>query len=1741
MSSTFYKFIANTIINYVVNHSVKPGDKFHIQFEHESEVKNLLEALKVCAGETDQYDDFVYVKNGIYNSFTISNGEIEVLVAGTIGGVTADFLTTLRNLVGTAEPSFENKAILFVHHTTLDSIIKGTVGFQDTGMPLSSQEIKKYINDQLQVSSLNDETKTVLGFILEKVKERTSNTPRQSVFEYEDILKSLDRNITVFDYPELGLFPDHVLPTYNHDHKSQLERLKNNYELFNYVNESEAYGDLETDLERYFDDDGIKKILEGDWKRIEYSEIKQFNQNRLNMSPPSYLEENVKQSLEGLSFWERPEGETKAKSRKRHLIVFNPDNISEVNIEFLFDRNLKSEYLKNVVGDAASVSRRKIKFAHHFIYGETNFLKFRYKEQSATFEFNIAIVSIKEEFFESIQTNFLIGFKGKQGNIKVLSTGDTIKFNEAAGETEISVDIEKGNEQINFTHTEAVKISKSDEYIQNQGGELSFDLVFNDVVVPLIFVSELPKSKIVKAIEIYKLKREKEQDFKIDQDNKLVLGNQDYQLKDQDYINSLEIEKEFIKQSALALEKLGDKIQIRKLDLPSELEQAYLEYIDYFQSKDLLPSLAYWTPALMKLAKRYIDTFIAAVEQIEEGATLSSSEKNLTLLGTVTHNDELKTLSYSPLHPINVAYQYYFFNQVQSEEVPIEIIQRLNSKNLSPYIYYDNEIYKPVDQNHSPEWNYFHNYRSARYNLSTSFVSKLVADKIYEFTNHYNYLFNVSKLAPIKLNLINLGDCREVLQGIFLYYLNQLKKNAEIDHLNPIEIFIYGENDQYNSFEEISFYSHYEEIEKVFNISLKNSKYSEEDVLNAFRRKVQFFKKELKEDQELNYAHITFYELAQYVDETIDAMDKMETGISLNGLFSSSMSSYIGNSYRTGFGTKYLCEERNELLRLAALYNSLMLASGRQNPYDSEKTIVTAFSNEGKEVLNKIYDASHWVTFIEPKFDLSFFTEGSHDQDLLILHYSDQYTPSNNYDAITVTRRTRQFQSIIEEFLSQRLNTYEEDSFKRIINLFNSLNGNWLLRMIGDKSQFSREKMSILSAVKFALSFFAHDKIIWIPLSLEEILRVSGAVGLAQKESLFSASNLGITGAQSDDLLMIGIEIGNERPIVHFYPVEVKIGNIQKGVLEKAYKQVTATSRTIIEKLTSDSFTSQVYRDFLSQLAIISAKKMKLYKVWPENDWDVILNDSVRTNLLSDNYDISTDLNDYIGNGGIITFAKDNYFRSMQLKDEVLTLSLTEQDGYEYLSIQQEELFERLHRNQDDFPKDQLLWNIYKKKQVYITDEDNELEGNDEVLRDDNGNDLTGSKGPYDDHVAETLGGGTLPDKEPLPTDGVDPNIEPMKILFGTSTSTGKDLYWYPTTTSKIMHTNTGIIGTMGTGKTQFTKSLIKQLSDNSIQNVNSTPLGILIFDYKGDYIKADFVEATGAKVYHPYHLPFNPLAIFEGTVFKPLLPLHTASSIKETIATAFNLGPKQQQFLNDVILAAYESKGIKRGDRSTWQLTPPTFQDVYNKFINHDEMKEDSLYAALKQIYDFEIFSPNAEETMTLYDLVDGITVINLAGYDRSVQNLVVGITLDTFHSQMSTKGHSTILGDYRELTKMILVDEADNFISQEFSSLKKIMKEGREFGVGTILSTQFMSHFATNDNDYSQYILTWVVHRVPSIKKKEVQSVFNPETVQEIEQITNKIAQLEKHRSLVTSVSDQKYEVMEDMAFWKLISEYN
>lgn len=237
--------------------------------------------------------------------------------------------------------------------------------------------------------------------------------------------------------------------------------------------------------------------------------------------------------------------------------------------------------------------------------------------------------------------------------------------------------------------------------------------------------------------------------------------------------------------------------------------------------------------------------------------------------------------------------------------------------------------------------------------------------------------------------------------------------------------------------------------------------------------------------------------------------------------------------------------------------------------------------------------------------------------------------------------------------------------------------------------------------------------------------------------------------------------------------------------------------------------------------------------------------------------------------------------------------------------------------------------------------------------------------------------------------------------------------------------------------------------------------------------------------------------------------------------------------------MKAYELKGIDKAFPSTWGKTPPVLLDVFNAFRQSEAFKEDSLYSALTELVEFEIFETDSNKTMPLYELINGVTVINLQGYDTSIQNLVVAITLDLFYSQMQVNGHSMIDGKLRQLKKFILVDEADNFLKLGFSSIKKILKEGREFGVGTILSTQFLKHFDTQQDDFSKYILSWIIHKVDDLSPRDVRNLFNTDNKSAEDELFSSIKKLSKHHSFVKLGDSTEPFYIKDRAFWEIIKE--
>lgn len=1739
MSDQFYSYLSSKIIDFFNTNFLTSGAKYNIQFEKEDQVRALYEELNnnfLCK-EYKYKDPKGEVK---YQSYFLDFKGVKLIVAATINDIQPDFLTRLRNMVG-VEKEYRDKAIMFIHNTTLDSIMGGTESLSKEGMPFHIDSIQKDIQKKLVESDFSEVDQAIIELDLER-KKKDLFGENISIFEYKDLLAMVNGTCIEKDqYKNFGLFRDSGLKDLTGNDLKK--RLENNATYYSRVDEIHNYGNPEVQLERYFDDKGIDKLKGQEWKDVDFKDVKKSVEAKKEIKPLEYISSSQE--------WDKEEGISKAKSRIRNIIVFNEDKKEDIELEFAFDDTIYKEFLQ-VEGDVEAVTAgKKIKAVLHNCEESSKFYKITYKnDKNLKFDFKILVIGCNQKYLESIKTRFSIVMKGKNKYISINTDDSTVIFNEYESSF-ISYELVDNYDTIEVSEDKRtiVKIGESFEY-ENDSDIAMFKFKIKEFIVPIGIMGTSEKIAPIEGLKVWKLKREKKCDFKFVGDNKLQHGTKEYFARDE-FRKNLQLEKQIVKCEGTYFIDSSDGLESIDLELNSKVSDSYKEILRYFNISNRLPSLSYLNDELKQLYRIFIKCYIEELDSISGGSYLTKEQKNLFRIGVIKREIEDKEIIFTSLHPLNIAYQLHINNEVNDENIVDDIIKKFTSIYLLPYIMNDEDkLYISMEQYHSPEWKYYVDEVLPRYKSSRNFVAKLVNEKIEEFVVHFKYLFNMGNNAPIRINLINTGDSKEILQGVFKYYIQQLKsKNKE---LLPIDLFIYSNKNITNCFEEVAFNDNLNDLKEIYGLDLNVDNMSEDDVLNLYRDKVHFYSKKIEVG--IEYAHITFIEMSNNVKTITSNMDDIPSGIILNGLISGVPSVFLGDSYRTGFGTKY-ANTKSDLMNIAIRLNALNAASGGE-PYNRNQCKAISVPNKSKSNFDNIYNSSHWVTFIDPKVDLNFFKNDPEAKDLLIIHYSDQYTTAGGYDAITVTRKSGPYQRVIEEFLTKKGIDNAKDYSPSVINMFNAINGDWLLRLLSSKSHFPKEKISILSAIKLALAQFKKDNIVWVPISLEEVLRVSGGAGLKQSEGFFSAKNLGFdNGVTSDDILLVGIERVNDEVLVHYYPIEVKIGENASSYIQKGIEQAKVTKKIFNEILLPNengviTNTQKVYRNFLMQLIITSAEKLNLYDVCSEENWKSVIDSDLRRKLLNEEYEISNSIKNSMGEAAVISFKRDKYFNDIRVENGVMVIEMSEEDGIKFITKSVEEIRELVDGIDIENPEvvNVILKEIGSKTEdkedkeikleADVDTENEELDSDDSTNKDNPG-------AVEEDIVAEIV----IP--EPVKGMAPQPSTEElvegfknrnMEILFGINQKNNREIYWCPNDTNKMMHTNTGIIGTMGTGKTQFTKAMITQIHREAMYNVEGKNIGILIFDYKGDYnqSKQDFIDATDAKVYKLFNLPFNPFSISVSNNPMPMLPHHIASIFSETIIKAFGLGKKQEAVLGDLIIEAYEKRGILCEDVDTWNKPAPTLQDVYNIYEEREDIKkDDSLYAAFRKLIKFKVFEAEPLKTKSLFDLIDGVTVIDLSGYDPGMQNLVVAITLDLFYSQMQSYGHSKIDGSLRQLNKVVLVDEADNFLSKNFASLKKILKEGREFGVGTILSTQLLSHFSTKENDYADYIFTWVIHNVADLSNKDVRYIFNTQSKQEEDTLFNKIKSLNKHYSLVKMGDIDRAVFMKDRAFWELIKE--
>lgn len=346
---------------------------------------------------------------------------------------------------------------------------------------------------------------------------------------------------------------------------------------------------------------------------------------------------------------------------------------------------------------------------------------------------------------------------------------------------------------------------------------------------------------------------------------------------------------------------------------------------------------------------------------------------------------------------------------------------------------------------------------------------------------------------------------------------------------------------------------------------------------------------------------------------------------------------------------------------------------------------------------------------------------------------------------------------------------------------------------------------------------------------------------------------------------------------------------------------------------------------------------------------------------------------------------------------------------------------------------------------------------------------------------------------------------------------------------TRLNNLNLGVVGDLGTGKTQLLKSLIYQVAISAQENRGIKPR-FLIFDYKRDYSSPDFVAATGARVVKPSRLPLN---LFDtSSMGESVAPwLDRFRFFADVLDKVYSgIGPVQRDKLKGAVRAAYEA--CKAQGRA------PTIYDIHAEYRELLGGKSDSPMAIIDDLVDMEIFTRDPKEALPFDQFLDGVVVISLdaLGQDDRSKNMLVAVMLNMFYENMLRLPKRPFLGtdpQLRVVDSYLLVDEAHNIMRYEFDVLRKLLLEGREFGVGVILASQFLRHFKVGATDYRDPLLTWFIHKVPNTTSAELGALG---FTSDLAELSDRVKSLPNHRCLYKSY-DVAGEVVRGLPFYELV----
>lgn len=1182
-----------------------------------------------------------------------------------------DFIASIRDELN----DIENAVLFVINNSSLETL---TSTFTDVSVN-HSVFTPKYVNEALieHASGIKDEL--IFNYLVAR-EEKKIKEQNLSIFGYESLYKSIHKE--KIDLKEHGLFSEPRLSEID-DEKALKKELDRNARLSQIINSRvHDFGDEPAELQRQLEEEGLseryikEKVIKGNIKDETFSEIEaEIERNKDRNLDLVDIEING-QKLE----------EWKTGTSKKHVSLIGEVTSNVIELKIRMTRGeplLKSDQItpygdlkKNQVmistsnHDQHSTLNVKLPFDGKPLFFQ---LKLKRPSQRECFQFSCCFVEKDSFYLHNFFEKLEVEIKRNKGKIILENIQDKITLNPEG----LYVHTFTGSEsEIDCKEIKEIDFSQNSDEADFLG---DFELVLNDHRLPITITG----TKVIESVKLPSLFDLQRSTDIFDNDripkykpstSRVIISGREKELS----VKAKELcidEYTIINEGILYFDDTASNtlyLSNIEADFP-EVAKSYRALFSWLTKNETLLSITNWPPELLNLLESTLHTIKSELDSIPQEA-LSLKSRNLLKIGMIKKGDDE---FFSPFHPVCMSYALEFAklrytdNESSFNQVPQTTVNKFNAAGLLPILFDENEGFvRTQSLSNNKLWLE----AVPQKDSGNNYVSSLVQEKIQDFITCFDMLFQQSNDAPLIINSINNQKNIHVFKGILNYY-KKAKGKAK-----KIQINVYDEQHYLTAFEEFSETRKIEELRELVRLNNSDKEAILDDLIFKIRKNVTVNK--VREFNEYDYAHLSFFKNNEEVTLRSNNVDEGKSGIVCNGVLSGEASYLENEVFYTGFGLKNVKSE-NISVSIASLYNQLLFAyRDKSAKYIKGNVPVLAVKDTFRDKLSQSYDSSLWTCIIDPKVTLEFFDT----KDTILIHYADQYTNSVAYDAITVSSRVGLYKDLLQS---------QSDE---LISSFNALNGQWLLSIVKESGKKKtentkkqiKEKQGIVAAYKFLSSLLITSDITWIPLSVGEMLRVTGNLGLEIKDNDFAARLHNKTkGALSDDILFVGIK--DDQLVL--LPLEVKTR--KKGTdFTKAVKQAKALSDHMKRLLEPKTFKGKVYRSLFIQQVLTQIDKFELYDVFPKNYFASIIGNSDTkihgnaNSLLQGDYDIC-DLSNYPE--GIALAVNEGMERSRiesELDEEVNVLKL--RLPHEFVKMIHENSIEELskkYQKQSDYPE----------------------------------------------------------------------------------------------------------------------------------------------------------------------------------------------------------------------------------------------------------------------------------------------------------------------------------------------------------------------------------------------------------------------------------------------------------------------